>query len=111
MRLQDMPSNLRREIEGVIAWKVNDFVVDRPAGAKVRPVSAKRIKDVLCQIIGFVCNIEKEPVPSCISEVMTRDRIVRFVTWGKNERRNLRTFDRHEYPDCLRGTETQSSLC
>lgn len=87
---------LRAEVQEVLDWKQNEFELDRPAGAQLRPISAKRLRDIFSQITGYVQNIAKEDVVTSLAEnrevtslrdLITRTNIVSFVTWLKNSRK------------------------
>lgn len=91
MSLEKMHPALRAEVEEVLEWKQNDFELDRPANAQIRPISAKRLQDLFGQIAGYVTNIdersdEKREVRS-LRDLVTRENIVNFVSWMKNKRK------------------------
>lgn len=89
--LEKMHPALRAEVQEVLDWKQNEFELDRPANAQIRPISAKRLQDLFCQITGYVTNIdetsnEKREITS-LRELVTRENIVNFASWSKNKRK------------------------
>jgi hypothetical protein len=85
--LADMHSDLRQEVNELLEWKLSDFQLDRPSGARIRPISAKRLTDLLSQITGYVQNVANKAEVTNLSSLITRDNIVRFTTWAKNTRK------------------------
>jgi integrase len=82
-----MHPELREEIQRTIAWKLNEFEIDRPSGARIRPISAKRLNDLFGQLTGYVQNIERKPEVTSLSSLITREHIARFTSWATNERK------------------------
>jgi integrase len=82
--LRQMHPRLRQEIEEILEWKVSDLQLDRPSGARVRPITAEHMGDVFCVLTGYVQNIEHEAEVERISDLVTRSHIARFTTWAKN---------------------------
>jgi hypothetical protein len=87
MPLSKMHPELREEIQRTIAWKLNEFEIDRPSGARIRPISAKRLNDLFGQLTGYVQNIERKPEVTSLSSLITREHIARFTSWATNERK------------------------
>ena len=82
-----MHPELRQEVEELLEWKTSDFQLDRPSGARIRPISAKRLSDLLGQLTGYVQNVANKPEVTNIASLVTRDNVARFTTWAKNTRK------------------------
>jgi integrase len=85
--LADMHPDLRQEVEELMDWKVSEFQLDRPFGARIRPISAKRLTNLFCRITGFVQKIAHKPEVTSLSDLISRDHIAGFATWGRNTRK------------------------
>jgi hypothetical protein len=85
--LADMHSDLRQEVQELLDWKLSDFQLDRPSGAQIRPISAKRLMDLISQITGYVQNIAKKGEINSLAAVMTQQHVAGFATWAKNTRK------------------------
>ena len=89
--LDKMHPGLRAEVQEVLDWKQNDFELDRPAKAQIRPISAKRLQDLFSQITGYVMNIDEKRQDkgdiTSLRELVTRENIVSFASWLKNKRK------------------------
>ena len=79
--------------------------MDRPAGARIRPISAKRLLDLLGQIAGFVQNIANQPEVMSLTDLVMRDNIARFTTWAKNTRK-VKGQPEYEAAVCVEDTGT-----
>lgn len=85
--LEKMHPALRAEVQEVLAWKQNDFELDRPAGAQIRPISAKRLQNLFSAITGYVTNIAEKGEVTSLRDLVTRANIVSFTSWAKNTRK------------------------
>jgi integrase len=85
--LADMHPDLRQEVGELVDWKVSDFQLDRPSGARIRPISAKLLTNLFCRITGYVQNITNNPEITSLSNLINRDHIAGFATWGRNTRK------------------------
>jgi integrase len=84
--IKDMHQDLRSEIERIIEWKVNEFEVDRPAGARIREISARRLVNLFEQLTGYIQNIEGQEEITKIAGLVTRRNIAAFTSWASNKR-------------------------
>ena len=75
---------LRVEVQEVLGWKQNEFELDRPAGAQIRPISAKRLQNMFREIAGYLQNIAEMGEIASPRDLMTRQNIVSFSSWLKN---------------------------
>jgi len=82
-----MHPDLRQEVEELMDWKVSDFQLDRPSGARIRPISAKSLTNFICRITGYVQKIILKPQVTSLVDLVTRDHIAGFTTWGRNTRK------------------------
>ena len=85
--LKNMHHDLRSEIEGIVEWKVNEFEIDRPAGARIREISARRLVNLFEQLTGYVQNIEVKAEVRSIAQLVTRRNIAAFTSWATNKRK------------------------
>lgn len=85
--LAAMHPSLREEVQAVMDWKRNEFEIDRPSGARIREISAKRLRDLFGQLVGFVENIEGQERVISVSGLITRSNIVKFASWATNKRK------------------------
>jgi integrase len=85
--LEKMHPALRAEVQEVLDWKQSEFAADRPAGAQIRPVTAKRLQNIFCQITGYLQNIAENGEIVSIAGLMKRQNIIGFASWSKNARR------------------------
>lgn len=82
-----MHPEIRTEIDKAIAWKLNEFEIDRPSGARIRPISAKRLKGLICQIVGYVQNVEHKPEVTSLADLIISANITGFTSWAINQRK------------------------
>lgn len=86
--ISNMHADLRREVEALVDWKTSEFQVDRPSGTThIREISAEHMTDAICQLTGYLQNIERRPEITSMSELFTKDNVSRFVMWAKNKRK------------------------
>jgi hypothetical protein len=86
--LADMHPDLRREIEELMEWKQSEFQLDR-ATTRIRPISAKKLTNLICRIAGYVQKITREPEITSLSDLISRDHIAGFTTWAINTRKMM----------------------
>jgi integrase len=86
--LADMHPDLRREIEELMEWKQSEFQLDRTT-ARIRPISAKKLTNIICRIAGYVRKIAHKPEVTGISDLISRDHIAGFATWAINTRKTM----------------------
>jgi len=85
--LEKMHPALRAEVQEILAWKQNEFELDRPAGAQIRPISAKRLQNMFSQITGYVANVAENGEVTSLRDLITRTNIASFTSWSKNTRK------------------------
>ena len=86
----NMHPELGNEIQRILAWKLDEFVIDRPRGARIRPISARRLKDLFGQLTGYVQNVQNadgKAIVGSIAELVTPGNVAGFASWAKNERK------------------------
>jgi len=86
LAFDDFPADLKAEVTLLLNWKLANFVVDRPQGAKLRPVSAKILRAEICQILGFWINVRGGSNINSLAELVRKDVISDFITWRINDR-------------------------
>ncbi|WP_433971941.1 hypothetical protein [Tunturiibacter lichenicola] len=84
--LAKMDPQLSNEIKELAAWKTRGFEPDRPANARIRPVSAKNLTDHLCRIVGYVQNELAHPPITSLRELVTPTLIKGYASWAINDR-------------------------
>ena len=85
--VHQMHPGLRAEVLEVINWKQNEFELDRPAGAKIRPISAKRLENMFSTLTGYTQNIAHRKDVTSLRDLITRENVVGFASWLKNTRK------------------------
>jgi len=85
--LSQFPDILRSEVSKLLTWKTDPYVDDRPVRSKsLRPASAARLKEILCQLYGFAHNI-KGIQPSTLTELLSQECLGEFLKWSETERK------------------------
>jgi integrase len=84
--LAKMNPQLSSEIKELAAWKMRGFEPDRPANARIRPVSAKNLTNHLCRIVGYVQNELAHPQITSLGELVTPTLIKGYASWAINDR-------------------------
>lgn len=87
MRLDQLPEQLRHEIEDVLRWKRETFVAGRPAKAQVRAVSAENIEKAFRRLVGFAINVLARRDITSLSEVITEPILTDYINWVLNVRK------------------------
>lgn len=83
--LDQLPQELRHEIDVALKWKQAEIARDRPKRGKIRAISARNLRLIICQLAGFainVCGI----IPTSLPELIKRETVERFVEWLFNDR-------------------------
>src|SRR5262245_23640489 len=57
IRLADFPPLLEHHVKAVLEWKQAPYVYGRPASARHRPVTTKRLQSFICRLYGYAVNI------------------------------------------------------
>jgi hypothetical protein len=85
--LRQFPEPLRNEVSKLLAWKTEPYVDDRPVRSKsLRPPSAAKLKEILCQVYGFARNI-RGIQPRTLAELLSQECLGEFLKWGESERK------------------------
>jgi integrase len=84
--LKDFPEPLRREVEELFRWKQSDFAPGRPKDGQHRPVTTKRLRLLLGQLLGYSRIIGVDPEATSLTGLVTEDLLTRFVGWSIDER-------------------------
>jgi integrase len=83
-----MHPNLMQEVERILAWKQDDFELDRPDGvASIRPSSAKRLTELFSRLTGYVQNVRRHPEVTSVQQLVTRENVAGFTSWATKERK------------------------
>lgn len=95
--LEQFPSGLKKEVLELLRWKQAEYSVDRPKGARHRPVTAKRLEELICQVLGFATNVcgksEAVYLPAIslpivsLTQLVDKQIIGGYVEWSINERK------------------------
>jgi integrase len=83
--LDELPSELSDEILTLLKWKQVDFAINRPKKGKIRPVSAGKLRGMICQLAGYAVNV-RELRPSSFKELVQQSLVEGFAEWMINER-------------------------
>jgi integrase len=87
IRLDQMPKQLRSEIEDVLRWKQDTFVAGRPAKAHVRAISANNLEAALRRLVGYCINVLGRHDVTSMSEVVTEPMVTAYVNWALSTRK------------------------
>ena len=79
-----MPEPLRREIEDLLEWKQAKYAPGR--GKRLRPVTAQNLKCIICQLYGFVRDVQGRKDVDSLEKLATEESILAFNAWSINER-------------------------
>jgi integrase len=85
--LAQFPLALNKEVVELLRWKQAEYAVDRPKGARIRPVTAKRLQHLISGLVGFVVNVRHESDISSLAQLVQKDIVGGFVEWCINERK------------------------
>jgi hypothetical protein len=85
--LSQFPAPLRSEVSKLLKWKTDPYVDDRPARSKsLRPASAARLNENLCQLYGFARNV-KGTQPCTLADLFSQECLGEFLKWSECERK------------------------
>lgn len=106
--VEKFPAGLKQEVLDLLKWKQDDYVWDRPKGARIRAVTAKRLEQVLCALYGYYVNVLGDVGIGSLSQMAQPHLIGGFCQWchsrravkGQTLQRNLRLFNAalHQHP-------------
>jgi integrase len=85
--LLEFPARLREEVNEVLRWKSANFEPDRPKGAKVRPVSARSIKQTISSLYGYATKIANLAEIDSLEQLLQKRIVSGFSTWCINEQK------------------------
>lgn len=85
--LEDIPDQMRCQVQDILRWKQDAFVPGRPAKAHVRGVTAKNLEHALCRLIGFTINVLGKNDVVSLSDVVTEGIVTAYVNWALNTRK------------------------
>ncbi len=96
--IDSFPADLRREAIELLKWKQAAYAMDRPRGGQHRPVTAKRLRHVLCALLGYAVNVREETGITTMSQLVRKEIVSGFIEWcinarqvkGQTLQRNLR---------------------
>lgn len=83
--LDELPPELRSEIQMLLKWKQAEFALNRPKKGKIRAVSAEKLRGIICQLAGYVIHV-CDSHPASVKELLQQQFVEGFVEWMINER-------------------------
>jgi integrase len=83
----DFPAGLKKEVLELLRWKRAEFAMDRPTNARIRAVTSRGLKDMICQLYGFAVDICGEADITSLPQLVQKQIVWRFVDWKINERK------------------------
>jgi integrase len=83
--LEQFPPTMKNDVQALLKWKQADFAINRPKRGKIRAVSADVLRQIICQLAGYVVNIRDGQLSS-LAELFQQSVIEGFVEWSINER-------------------------
>jgi integrase len=96
--LANFPPALKREVDEILRWKQAEYSLDRPKGARNRPVTARRLRYLFGALLGFVVNVRGEAPVTSLAQLVQKGIVGGFAEWcinvrkvkGESLQRNLR---------------------
>ncbi len=82
LSMEDMPAGLRSDINQLLHWKLAPFVMDRPNNERIRPVTAKTLREVLCSLAGFAISIYGAKNVTSLPTLITQEIIGKYAEWS-----------------------------
>jgi integrase len=77
---------LRTQILDLLKWKTAEFSPGRTRRTKNRPISAKHLRLLLCQLAAFAARTQKE-APTSLSALLSREIVTGYAEWALNQKR------------------------
>jgi hypothetical protein len=106
--IKQFPLRLKKEVLELLRWKRAEYSLDRPKDGRHREVTSKRLRQVICAVVGYAINIRDEQNVESLPQIVQKRMIGGFVEWCINERdvkgqtlqRNLRLLSAamHQHP-------------
>jgi len=84
--LEQFPPDFKREIQTLLAWKQAKSSLDRPKGARHRPVTSKLLEHFICGMYGYVVNELGESGVTSLPQLVQRQYAGSFADWSINTR-------------------------
>jgi hypothetical protein len=84
--IDEFPDGLKREVLNLLKWKQAAYAMDRPKGARHRPETAKRLRQVICALYGYAVHVRRETEIKSFSLLVQKPIIGGFIEWCINER-------------------------
>jgi hypothetical protein len=84
--VDEFPGRLRKEVLDLLQWKQAAYAMDRPKGARHRPETAKRLRQVICALYGYAVHIRRETEIESLSLLAQKPILGGFIEWCINER-------------------------
>ena len=85
--LEQFPPPLKSEVVELLRWKQAEYAFERPKKARHRPVTAKRLQQVISELLGYVVNVRRGPEITSLSELVRKQIVGGFAEWRINERK------------------------
>lgn len=83
--VNDLPPALHAEVQMLLKWKQAEFAINRPKHGKIRAISAESLRQIICQLAGYVFS-HCEAEPASFADLVQRRHIEGFIEWAINER-------------------------
>ncbi len=87
--MEEFPTELRREVEALLKWKLDKFVPGRPTKCKVREVTALQLLDNICKLYGYATTVAGYTGISSFRQLFTEEIVTDYAGWMITERRTL----------------------
>ena len=87
--VSEFPPRLREEVNELIRWKTADFEEDRPKEAKIREISATKLRRGFSCLYGYATNIAGLADVGCLEQLLQKQIVGGFVKWSINVQKVL----------------------
>jgi hypothetical protein len=81
-----LPDMLRLELETLMRWKTDKYVLGRPRKGRIRAITASGLRSVFCQLFGFAANRLGRTNILTIHELITEEIVGHYIGYALNER-------------------------
>lgn len=83
---EQLPQQLRMDVEQLIKWKTAEFQLGRLRGEQIRAVTANGIIEKVCQLFGYAVNVRGLSGIESLLQLAQLDFVSDYVSWCINER-------------------------
>lgn len=85
--LDQFPSALRSEVVELLRWKQAEYAIDRLKDARHRPVTSKRLQQIICALLGFSINVRGGSEITSLTQLVKKQTVNSFAEWCINDRK------------------------